>query len=84
MVEIDEPPGFSPSTQPVDRKLHACRGLQPGSTARLLCDIFNRLNKGERIHLPQVTAAQELQIPKVTLKQFACARTEQASIRPRQ
>ena len=54
-------PGFSPSTHRVEPQARPCAGLQPGSTARLFCDIFNSLNQ-ERIHLPQVTAAQELQI----------------------
>jgi hypothetical protein len=38
------------------------RGFSPPSTASLFCDIFDNLNLGERIHLPQVSAAQELQI----------------------
>jgi hypothetical protein len=41
------------------------RKLRPRGFSRLkgkvFCDIFNSLNQG-RIHLPQVTAAQELQI----------------------
>jgi hypothetical protein len=45
----------------LSRKLRPCAGLQPGSTPRLFCDIFNSLNQGA-FHLPQVTAAQELQI----------------------
>jgi hypothetical protein len=36
------------------------RGFSPPSTASLFCDIFDNLNLGERIHLPQVSAAQEL------------------------
>jgi hypothetical protein len=28
----------------LSRKLRPCAGLQPGSTARLFCDIFNSLN----------------------------------------
>jgi hypothetical protein len=33
------------------------RGFSPPSTASLFCDIFDNLNLGERIHLPQVSAA---------------------------
>src|SRR5215475_715758 len=62
MAESGEPPGFSPSTQRVTASSVLVPGLQPGSTARLFCDIFNSLNIRERIHLPQGTAAQELQI----------------------
>jgi hypothetical protein len=43
-------------------KPRPCAELQPRSTARLICDIFDNLNLGERIHLPQVSAEQELQI----------------------
>jgi hypothetical protein len=38
-------PGFSHQLNVLSRKLRPCTGLQPGSTARLLCDIFNSLNK---------------------------------------
>jgi hypothetical protein len=65
MAEIGEPRsgdlGFRHQLNVLSRKLRPCTGLQFGSTARLLCDIFNSLNKGA-YRLPQGTAAQELQI----------------------
>jgi hypothetical protein len=44
------------------RSPNLARGFSPPSTASLFCDIFDNLNLGELIHLPQVGAAQELQI----------------------
>jgi hypothetical protein len=45
----------------LSRKLRSCAALQPGSTARLFV-IFSTAWIRQRIHLPQVTAAQKLQI----------------------
>jgi hypothetical protein len=45
----------------LSRKPRPCAGFQPGSTARLLW-YLQQSELEERTHLPQVSAAQELQV----------------------